>query len=137
MATSGQCPICLNYFEGLHEHHVILREVTLNGIKGIDGPTVYLCGSCHDFLHRTASSLLSKKKSKSYFTDAQLQRASPYLKILVAAMQVKREEKSAGQKSTVVLHFTWEQMERIHAAKTDNGYTNLQDFLEALVIKSV
>ena len=125
----GVCPICLLFFEGLHEHHCIPREYTLNGIKGVDGPLVNICSSCHDLLHRTAAAIVAGKP-RQYFTNAQLPRATNLIKLLVQSTLVNRDVQASGQERKVVLRFNQLEMERLHAAKKDHGYTNLAVFLQ-------
>lgn len=135
-AKAGTCPICLNYFEGLHEHHVIPRELMLNGIKGVNGPLAYLCGADHDMLHRQAKSDLAQT-GRQYFTTEQRQRAAPYLQVLVASMVANEGLSAPGQMQKVILQFTKEQVSVLHSLKTDHGSTNLSTFLQSIIIKYV
>lgn len=138
MSRGGQCPICLNDYNGLHEHHVIPRELTLNGVKGVNGPTIWICATCHDFIHREAKARIAKAGSRrEYFSPDQAQRAAPYLKILEAALRLNADEKSAGQQNKVVVSFDQIEMERLHAAKLDHGFTNLGHFVRALVLRAI
>ena len=119
-----QCPICLQYVSSTEIHHVIPREVTLNGIKGIDGPTVALCSTCHSHCHKQAMALMSKTTSskkthvkKQFFTEDDLVRATPYVRVLMKAIQVQREDKSADSNQKLILTFTALEIEQLHNAK--------------------
>lgn len=134
MSKAGKCPICARYHEILAEHHCIPREMILNGIKGIDGPTVDLCAACHTALHAQAVNNLAKKaEPRTYFSEEQLKRAAPYLKVLEASISLN-EERSACSNNRVVVEFSGSEFERLHLKKRDCGYTNLAKFTHDLVI---
>lgn len=131
-----RCPFCIKPFNQLVEHHVIPREMTLNGIKGVNGPVVYICASCHTSLHSEALALTSKNpKVKQYFTEEERVRAFKYLRVLVAALQSNKEKKSSGHDQKLVLSLDSEIIDRLHILKTDFGFTNLTTFLEEIVCR--
>jgi len=130
-----KCPICLKVCSNLDEHHVIPREVVLNGIKGEEGPVVYICPTCHQGCHSQAKALNAKSRSKKvYFDPESMDRAAPYVKILVAALQT---ETSINSKRKIIVEVTAGELELLHIIKKDNGYTSLDKFVHDVLLATI
>lgn len=128
------CRICRVPVASTDIHHVIPREITLNGIKGIDGPVVELCASCHSNCHKQAFNLVAKSPNKKqFFTDKQMEFAAPFVKILVHALEVKSESKDADSSQKLVLTFSALEVEILHLLKKDAGFSNLQKFATSII----
>ena len=85
---SEQCIICLEHTSVPHLHHTVPQSR-----GGKNSLLITLCSTCHNVLHANASYICSqirnkrKRAAKTFWTNSDsLERAQPYLEILVRAM---------------------------------------------------
>ena len=84
LITDDPCEICLSNYSIMHSHHTIPRSR-----GGENSKQIILCPTCHNLLHSWAYHLVSKNPNgtKQFFVNfEQIERAQPYLKILVESL---------------------------------------------------
>ena len=126
-----QCPICgrLAYLE---EHHI--TPICYDGPK--DGPTVFICEDCHNAIHMTGESTLSKKGPKNWFSCREdLQRAAPYVKAIHDAKLRKKENWNPAsqdhpRRHILMVELTDREWIKLHKKQKDCGYSNFVKFIE-------
>mgnify|MGYP002515834170 CR=1 FL=1 len=140
MATEKRekCPIC-GQMAYLEEHHI--TPICYDGPK--DGPTIFICGDCHEAIHRTGESLTAKTvKPKNWFkTKEALHKAAPYVQAIMNAKIRKKENwrpesQDNPRRRLLVLEMTDREWVKLHKKQKDCGYSNfiqfIQDFLRKL-----
>lgn len=132
MSKEGICPICEHRYPNLQEHHVWPREY-----GGIDKGTVFICGSCHDGVHAQATNMMSShgNKRRFFFTGATLERAMPYVNLIMRAALEWESVEQPDVKKRVIFSLKPATLIKIHKLKADHGYTSLDTFFEALCEK--
>ena len=120
-----KCPICLKHFSHLEQHHII--PVCYGGPK--DGPLLNVCSTCHQHIHYQAENLVAKTvKRKHYFSVSDLERAKPYITMVIMAKQHHTENKiPTNKKMNFELDGLHHQLLKIKCK--DAGYTNLQKYI--------
>lgn len=139
MATENRqpCLICgqLAYLE---EHHVI--PICYGGPK--DGKTIFICGDCHEAIHRTAESLSAKTvKPKNWFKSTQaLKTARPYVQAIINAKLRKKEQvdpqyQDVPRRRLIVVELTDKEWMRIRKAGKDRGYSSNTQFIHDYLVR--
>ncbi len=112
-------------------HHLVPRE-----FGGERGPTAELCGACHGNLHSQVRNLTGKGKRRWFFAGEALDRAQPFLNIILAA-QISWEEQHSLTKRKIIISVEEKLLQQLHLLKRDKGYTSLERFLVDLFKKIV
>lgn len=114
----------------LQEHHIQPQAY-----GGKDGPTVRLCSSCHTGLHVCALKAVSKKPKTidPVFTSEQMLRAEPLIQYIVAAILKSRENPDMKGLVNLTIKPTRQLMQMLHLCKMDAGYSNINDFVLAVL----
>jgi|SRR5579885_2122895 len=124
-------------------HHVIPQAV---GKKGKEGPTVYLCPTCHDTTHRVAEMIRAGKQGLIEERVSVLYKHPPTRKRLyVLANTVAREMEERGdnfdpeQDAQVVLQLTRQHLDRLKLLAGDvrvNGKKlGVANYIQQILLK--
>lgn len=127
-----QCPICLNWFPELHQHH--LHPIGYGGDP--NGQLFSLCSSCHLSVHHTAENAVSKQERKIFLTEEQVQRALPLIKIIINA-KLRYKEKSfydPQRNKKIILKVNEEELRKLHVLKIDKGYKSIEKMILDMLV---
>ncbi len=107
--------------------------MVLNGEKE---PIRFLCSSCHDAIHRAADALEAGKQiPNGLFTDEQLNRAEGYIRMIVLSKDGRFLSQTEEATGIIMLEPSVEMRRKLHVIKKRLGYTNLEDFILAVLKK--
>jgi len=131
------CPLCDRKKPIIHEHHEIPRAT-----GGTSGPTIFLCGECHEAVHTCARRVLSGKGiiaqdiAKATFKNQAL--AQDLIKSIVVHTLRKKEgkipDKLLEYKMTLVL--PGEVRRYIEVLSKDNR-TSMMNYVTNLVLTHI
>jgi hypothetical protein len=127
------CWCCTSKFS-LHDHHVVPRE---HG--GNNGPTVTICASCHNIVHRIASRIVTLK-SDAPITELRPLQTSGYdvkklgylIGVIVRSQQTLKKLGPQPKKLGLVVKLDDEQRRKFLQLKKTLGKTN-----HALVVQAL
>lgn len=133
-----QCPICLNEFDHLDEHHIYPKAY--GGPE--DGPLLNLCAADHQGLHSQARADMAKNpKKKFYFLPDALERARPYVNYIIRAKQNYDQNiipEGGGVKNHIItFKVDLAKLTLLHSAKLARGFASLDAFFEALADQAI
>lgn len=131
---SGKCFLCPESAPEhavLEEHHVVMQAA-----GGRELPTIKICANCHNNLHKQALNVLSSDKTKKmeYFAPREMERARPYVMLLVHSILATRENKLSHTPVQIALNVPRGFRDTLHLTKTDAGYTNLEKFVVDILV---
>jgi len=126
---SGKCFLCPDNapkHATLEAHHVVMQAA-----GGRELPTINICSNCHDNLHKQALNVLSSRKTEkiAYFAPKEMERARPYVMLLVHSIIATRENKLADTPVQITLNVPRGFRDALHLSKIDAGYKNLEKFV--------
>lgn len=133
----SQCFVCGSIMS-LEEHHLRLQAQ-----GGTTGRTVMLDSNCHDACHKVARALQSvhsktRAKAWSYIPVNLHVRASLVVEAILAGGLTYETERDLYQDHAnlnLQIPISARQRQRLHMLKQRQGFTNLEDFLMAIVAK--
>lgn len=115
--------------KAIQEHHIIMQSA-----GGEKGPTVPLCGSCHDEIHAVALNLESKKPDRPInFNRDEWSRAKRLVEYLQLAIRKNKYSPDANDPAKVVITLTKREVFLLHLIKGDAGETNLTNYVTSLI----
>ena len=129
------CIICKSAY-ALEEHH---EQMQAEG--GTSGRTLFLCSNCHVACHQQARALKSKNpkiNNKQYFPLELRQRAYPVVQGIISGSLVyetKKDRLHDHAISSLQIPISPRQLARLHIQKQLHGYTNMEDFMSAIVVQ--
>jgi len=132
---SGKCYLCPEDAPPhpvLEAHHVVMQAA-----GGKELPTINICSNCHANLHRQALNILSSKKTekRAYFRPREMEKARPYIMLLVRSIMATRETKLDNSPVQLMLKVPRRFRNVLHLAKADAGYKNLELFCTHILVK--
>jgi hypothetical protein len=125
------CVVCRNN-QAMENHH--LWPTHLGG--AIEGPTVWLCATCHRDIHKCASRLY-RGKPLGIIDDNWLRRAMPLISRIVKALREFEGATLDNINSKIVIEIPKNDLRLIHLRKMDLGFSSLQKYIMALIKKDM
>jgi hypothetical protein len=101
---------------------------------GKEGPTVPLCGACHDEIHAVAINLESKQARREMtFSPEEWTRAKRLVEYLQLAIRKNKNDPNGDDPARVTIVLTKRELFFLHLIKKDGGHSNLTSYVTGLV----
>lgn len=137
MSEKLLCPITGEDISVHYEyHHIIPIEYGGN----IDGDLIKLSPTGHRLLHLQAEAFSSKKPKKQYYmTTPQLE--NNLIKILISSIIRAKNSYNRSihsrQERKLMIHIPDFILAKLHKAKMDSGFTNIEKYILKLIIDDI
>lgn len=126
---SDACYICRAENGSIELHHIWMQAA-----GGEAGPTVPLCATCHSLAHKQALNFESKTaKHTIMFSPDQWIRAKSIVGYIQLAIRQNRFNPNGEHPYNLQVKLTKQDVFFLHIMKRDNGYTNLQNFIQDII----
>lgn len=111
-----------------------MHHIWMQSAGGEEGPTVPLCGACHDEIHKVALNLESKNPNKqTAFNKDEWSRAKRLVEYLQLAIRKNRFFPDGGDPAKITITITKKELFLLHLIKKDSGQSNLQSYVRDLI----
>lgn len=114
--------------DAMEEHH--LFPTHLGG--DIEGPTIWICPTCHRKIHIYAGRIF-RGKSLGEYDEVWLRAAAPLINRIVRAMREAENNPLSQAPARIVLNITKRELRIIHLQKLDRGFSSLEKYILALI----